>query len=73
VLSRGESIVPIPGTRSLAHLEEDIAAARLDLPPGVADRITALFAGAAVRGARYSAAMQAQIATELLPDEELAD
>ena len=73
VLSRGESIVAIPGTRSLAHLEEDIAAASLNLPADIADRIAALFAGDAVRGARYSAAMQAQIATELLPDEELAD
>ena len=71
VLSRGPNIVAIPGTRSIAHLEENVGAARLNLPPDVADRIAALFAGTAVRGARYSAAMQAQIATELLPGEEL--
>ena len=72
VLSRGENVVAIPGTRSIAHLEEDVAAAALDLPADMADRVAALFAQGAVRGARYSAAMQAQIATELLPDEELA-
>ena len=73
VLSRGENIVAIPGTRSIAHLEEDVAAAAFDLPADMADRVAALFAQDAVRGARYSAAMQAQIATELLPGEEMAD
>jgi diketogulonate reductase-like aldo/keto reductase len=72
VLSRGDDVVPIPGTRSIAHLEEDLGAAALRLPPALVARIDALFAPGAIRGARYSAAMQAQIDTELLPDEELA-
>ncbi|HEU0066245.1 MAG TPA: aldo/keto reductase, partial [Sphingomonas sp.] len=73
VLARGDHVVPIPGTRSIRHLEDDIAAATLTLDAAVFARVDAIFAGDAIRGARYAAAMQAQIDTELLPDEELAD
>ena len=72
VLSRGSTVVPIPGTRSIAHLDEDLAAATLTLDADVFARVDALFEGDAIRGPRYGAAMQAQIDTELLPDEELA-
>jgi len=33
LLKRSPNILPIPGTASLAHLSENIAAAALDLPP----------------------------------------
>lgn len=72
VLSRGDHIVPIPGTRSIRHLEENVAAAALTLDPALLGRIEAIFTGDAIRGARYPAAAQAQIDTELLPGEELA-
>ena len=72
VLARGENIVVIPGTRSIAHLEANVAAAALSLDASTMARIDALFEGDAIRGPRYSAAMQAQIDTELLPGEELA-
>lgn len=72
VLSRGEHVVPIPGTRSVAHLEEDLAAATMTLSPDILARIDAIFAKGAIRGARYAAKMQAQIDTEIMPDEELA-
>ena len=71
VLARGEGIVPIPGTRSIAHLEENLAAAAIILAPDMVERINAIFDGT-IRGARYSPAMQAQIDTETLPGEELA-
>src|SRR5690606_15071711 len=71
VLARGEHVVAIPGTRSIAHLEANVAAASLALDADTIARIDALFAGGAIRGARYSAAMQAQIDTEVLPGEEL--
>jgi aryl-alcohol dehydrogenase-like predicted oxidoreductase len=71
VLARGEHIVPIPGTRSIAHLEEDVAAATITLTPDLIAAVEAIFDGT-VKGARYAAAMQAQIDTELLPDEEAA-
>lgn len=42
LLRRARNILPIPGTASLAHLRENVAAAALDLPPdalGALDRI----------------------------------
>jgi len=72
VLSRGDDVVPIPGTASVAHLEEDVAATDIVLAPDVAAQVEAIFAPGAIRGPRYSAAMQAQIDTETFPDEELA-
>ena len=71
VLAQGQDIVTIPGTRSIAHLEENVAAAALTLDDATIARVDAVFARGAIRGGRYSAAMQAQIETELLPDEEV--
>ena len=71
VLGQGEHVVPIPGTRSIPHLEEDLGAAALTLDAASLARINAIFAGGAIRGPRYSAAMQAQIDTEVLPGEEV--
>lgn len=70
LLAQGEDIVPIPGTCSLAHLDEDIAAATL--PPLDATTIAAvdaIFTPGAVAGRRYSPEMQAMVETELLPEE----
>jgi aryl-alcohol dehydrogenase-like predicted oxidoreductase len=56
VLSRGEHIVPIPGTKRRTRLEENIAA--LDLAPS-AETLTALeaaFVSGAAAGTRYPAA-----------------
>ncbi|TKD53019.1 aldo/keto reductase [Sphingomonas baiyangensis] len=72
VLSRGEQVVPIPGTRSIAHLDEDLAAATLSLEPALLEKASAVFAAGTIRGARYAAPMQAQIDTETFADEELA-
>jgi aryl-alcohol dehydrogenase-like predicted oxidoreductase len=72
VLARGETIVPIPGTRRIAHLEKDLGALKIRLDAAALARIDAIFGPGAIRGARYSAAMQAQIDTETCPDEELA-
>jgi aryl-alcohol dehydrogenase-like predicted oxidoreductase len=72
VLARGDDIVPIPGTRDIGHLEENVAAAAITLDAATIARVDALFAPGTIRGARYSAAAQRQIDTELLPDEELA-
>ncbi|MEG3089673.1 aldo/keto reductase [Sphingomonas sp. PB4P5] len=71
-LAQGEHVIPIPGTRSIRHLEEDVAAATMTLPDDVFTKIDAIFAPGAIRGARYAAAMQAQIDTETLAGEELA-
>ncbi|THD36206.1 MAG: aldo/keto reductase [Sphingomonas sp.] len=71
VLAKDEIIVPIPGTRRIAHLEEDVAAATIALTPDTVAAVEAIFAGT-IRGARYAAFAQATVDTELLPGEELA-
>lgn len=72
LLARGDHVVPIPGTRSIAHLEENVAALAIAPDPALLEQVGLIFAGAAIRGARYPAAAQAQVDTELLPDEQLA-
>lgn len=69
VLAQDEIIVPIPGTRSIAHLEEDMAAAELAIDPEILARAASIFEGDAIRGMRYAPAMQAQIDTETFPGE----
>jgi len=70
VLSRDEeNIVPIPGTRSIQHLEENLAAADRSIGAEILARIDPLFEGDAIRGTRYAPAMQAQIDTETFPGE----
>ncbi len=72
VLARGDHVVPIPGTRNPAHLEEDVKAAAVILSPDTIAQVETIFAPGAIRGARYAAPLQAQVSTEILPDEELA-
>ena len=69
LLSRGAHVIPIPGTRSLAHLGENLTAAAMTFDPAILGQVDALFAPNALAGPRYSAAMQAQIDTEFLPGE----
>ncbi len=54
LLHRGSSIVPIPGTNTLAHLEENIAAASITLEPDEMAAIDALFPpGQGLHGPRF--------------------
>ena len=71
LLTRTPFVIPIPGTRSTAHLAENIEAATLTVPQDVLDEVDAIFPPNALTGSRYSAAAQAQIDTELLPGEQL--
>lgn len=64
VLSRSDNIVPIPGTTSIKHLEENFAAGSIDVPADVLDEITSLLSQEQIAGARYAAATQAEIDTE---------
>lgn len=72
VLAQRPFTVPIPGTTSLAHLAENLAAAERPLAADLVAAVDRLFPAGALKGARYPAAMQAQIDTETLPGEELA-
>ena len=64
LLHRGEHILPIPGTTSVAHLEENLAATRVTLTPAQLQRLDTLVHHDTVRGARYNAATQTEIDTE---------
>ncbi|HEX4155087.1 MAG TPA: aldo/keto reductase [Acidobacteriaceae bacterium] len=51
LLRRSKVIVPIPGTSSVRHLEENVAAARLQLPQAAFERMSAVsVAPASLRG-----------------------
>ena len=54
-------IVPIPGTRQLRWLEENIDAAHLSPAPATLAALDGLFAPGAVAGARYSAAEKRRV------------
>ena len=61
LLSRKPWIVPIPGTRRLERLDENLAAAGLQLGADDLAELTAASDAADVQGDRYPAAMQAMI------------
>lgn len=67
VLGRGKHVVAIPGTTSIAHLEENFGARELWLEPATVAEIDALLGQHSVAGPRYPAATQAEIDTEEFP------
>lgn len=67
LLAKGEHIVPIPGTTSMAHLAEDLGAAQVSLVPSVVARLDSLFSPQAISGPRYNATSQTEIDTEDFP------
>lgn len=56
VLAQGDDLVPIPGTRRVATLEQNVAAAELDLTADDLAAIEAVFPRGAASGHRYHAA-----------------
>jgi aryl-alcohol dehydrogenase-like predicted oxidoreductase len=56
LLGQGPDVIPIPGARRIAHLEENIAAAAIELTAGELDRISAALPPGAAAGDRYTAA-----------------
>ncbi|MGH8304834.1 MAG: aldo/keto reductase, partial [Steroidobacteraceae bacterium] len=57
VLAQGEHIVPIPGTRRVRNLEENLGALDVQLSAGELAAIEAVFPAGATAGARYPEAM----------------
>ena len=64
LLQQGEHIIPIPGTTRIAHLDEDLAAADVQLSPVVLAQLDALMAPRAVTAGRYNAQSQSEVDTE---------
>jgi aryl-alcohol dehydrogenase-like predicted oxidoreductase len=61
VLAQKPWIVPIPGTTKLDRLEENIAAARVELTPSDLRAIDSAVSGITVRGARYPEHLQQMV------------
>jgi aryl-alcohol dehydrogenase-like predicted oxidoreductase len=53
VLARGDDIVPIPGTKRRSYLEENAAAAEIELTPDEFERLEQAFPAGAAAGDRY--------------------
>jgi aryl-alcohol dehydrogenase-like predicted oxidoreductase len=64
LLTRGPHVVPIPGTTRAEHLLENLAAAQVELDPGLLTRLDALINPARVVGGRYNPGNQSEIDTE---------
>jgi aryl-alcohol dehydrogenase-like predicted oxidoreductase len=64
LLRDGGSVVPIPGTTQLAHLQENMQAANVVLTADVVHRLDALMAPHRISGDRYGAVSQAEVDTE---------
>jgi aryl-alcohol dehydrogenase-like predicted oxidoreductase len=54
VLSRGEDVVPIPGTKRRRYLEENVAAEDIELTQAELGRIAAAVPKGATVGERYA-------------------
>ncbi len=63
-LAQDPGCVPIPGTTNLQHLQDNFAAAQVEIPADVLTALNAAFAPEAISGARYSPAAQATVTTE---------
>ena len=54
VLVRGKDVIPIPGTTRVSHLDENLAALKLELTEAELNHIDELVPREAFAGARYS-------------------
>jgi aryl-alcohol dehydrogenase-like predicted oxidoreductase len=63
-LAKDDCIVPIPGTKNIQHLEENLGAAAVTLDAATIARLDALINQHTVVGARYNDAIQKEIDTE---------
>ncbi len=68
LLAQGEDVVPIPGTRRRARLEENAAAADIELSPQDLDQLQAIAPRTAWAGDRQSFAARGTTRTPLDPD-----
>jgi aryl-alcohol dehydrogenase-like predicted oxidoreductase len=64
LLAKAEHIIPIPGTRSIAHLQDDLGAVNLKPDAHTMRRLEALINRHTVIGPRYEPAAQAGVDTE---------
>lgn len=68
VLSRGEHVVPIPGTTSADHLRDDVAALELSVDTALLERAGELISTSTVAGPRYGPGPAAEVDAESFED-----
>ena len=66
LLHKAPHVIPIPGTTSVAHLQEDLAAANVQLGDDVMARLEATVNTHTVKGQRYTAQASGEVDTEAL-------
>ena len=64
LLHKGKDIIPIPGTTSVEHLREDLAAADVKLDAGLLEQLEAHINERTVAGNRYGAQARSEVDTE---------
>lgn len=64
VLSRSEHVLPIPGSRQISHLKENLLAAELELSQGLLQAAGEILNQHTIHGGRYDTVAQAAIDTE---------
>lgn len=69
VLAKGPEIVAIPGTKDIAHLEENYGAMNIELSAETVAVLDAHFRPEAISGPRYNERGQASVTTERYPFE----
>jgi aryl-alcohol dehydrogenase-like predicted oxidoreductase len=68
LLHQGEDIIPIPGTTSVEHLQDDLGAADVQLSAPLMARVEALINERTVVGNRYNAQGSSEVDTETFED-----
>ncbi len=68
LLDRAPHVLPIPGTTSVAHLEENLDASKTTSGAALVARLGALINSRTVSGPRYAAEVLAEVDTEESPD-----
>ncbi len=64
LLHKGEDLIPIPGTTSVAHLMDDLGAVNVQLAPELMARVEDLINERTVVGDRYNAQANSEVDTE---------
>ena len=64
VLAQGDHIIALPGTTQIAHLQEDMAAADVQVSEGLLLEAASLIHSGTVHGSRYNPASQVEVDTE---------
>jgi aryl-alcohol dehydrogenase-like predicted oxidoreductase len=64
LLHKDSQLIPIPGTQNIRHLEDNMAAADVELSADQMQRLEALINAQTVKGPRYNALNASEVDTE---------